>query len=88
MSATIKTQPVKSTRSPRLKVVTARAGRPKTLKVRVSSLTRPWALKSTATIVRALSGTALDSDTKIQVEIHKAVPAAKKRSGFVHVGAK
>jgi hypothetical protein len=46
---------------------------------KVSRLTKPWALKGTESVIRALSGSALDG-VDVRVQINDAKPVARKRT--------
>ena len=46
---------------------------------KVSRLTKPWALKGTESVIRALSGSALDG-VDVRVQINDAKPVVRKRT--------
>lgn len=82
MKTTTKVQLVKSTGRRLGKVKPkALARRDKVVTFKVSNLTKPWALNSTESIIRALSGSALDG-VAVHVEINGSKPTRKR--GFAH----
>lgn len=78
MKPITKARPTKSTARPvaKVKAKIARQEVP-VIKFRVSTLTKPWAVKGAEDIIRALSGSALH-DAKVVVEIDHKKSLAKR----------